>query len=558
MSLTVKAYLERPGGSADQPAQEIRRFAIDQDVSSNYEYLSRKVALVFPSLNEPGDFQLFWKDNEGDLVSFSSDEELMEALGYDGMVNDGIFRIYVKVRGSGSSQPDGIFHPNVVCDGCNGPVMGSRFKCTVCPDFDLCGTCEGLGLHPEHELLRLRNPAAPGHPPFYAGMFGPPRPPGCPPGHPPPPGHGPPHHGGPPHYPGQHGFGPGGPGWFMPRRWWRQWARGMFGPNGNGRRRCRDEEAEPETAEEAKQAPTDGEEPQESTNQEAGGDEGNQETGGAAGPREDGGEAPPAFDYLQHVGQAVASMLDPLGIDVDIDVEHQGQRRKCPRRWAEFEGAWGQGQGAEGWGWGCGKGGGKCGKKGMRKAMKMQRKMQKKGKMAGEKKGAEEEEEREVPVTMETQEGQEKQAEKQADQEVMEVAKDDSSSDADGWTHLSPKEGEFTNAETGEGPEATKQKRKEQAVVTAQPPAAGTAGTGGAPVTTQPSPSRPTAPPPAMAAAEFDKQLAEAIAQMEAMGFRDDNGWLSSLLVAKNYDIAQVLDSLYPSGRKPDSLPPYV
>ncbi|XP_078602752.1 sequestosome-1-like isoform X2 [Branchiostoma floridae x Branchiostoma japonicum] len=536
MSLTVKAYLERSGGSADQPAHEIRRFAMDPDVSSNYDYLSRKVAQVFPSLSDPGDFKLFWKDGEGDLVSFSSDEELLEALGF---VNDGIFRIYVKVSGGGPSQPDGIFHPNVVCDGCNGPVMGSRFKCTVCPDFDLCGNCEGVGLHPEHELLRMRNPTAPGHPPFCGGMFGPPPPPGCPPGHPPPPGH---PHGGPPHFPGQQGYGPGGPGWFMPRRWWRHWARGMFGANAQrGRRRCHDEEGDPETetAEEAKQAPADGEQPQESTNQEAGAQEDStQEAGGAAGPREDG------------------------GIDVDIDVEHQGQRRKCPRRWAEFEGAWGQ-QGPEcgPWNWPGGKGG-RCGRKGMKKAMKMQKKMQKKqGKMAAEGKGAEEEEEREVPVTMETQEGP--QAEKQAEQEVMEVSKDDSSSsDADGWTHLSPKEGEFTNDhETGEGADAAKQKRKakeQETVVTAQPPAAGTAGTGGAPVTTQPSPSRPTAPPPVTAAAEFDKQLAEAIAQMEAMGFRDDNGWLSSLLVAKNYDIAQVLDSLYPTGRKPDSLPPYV
>ena len=47
-------------------------------------------------------------------------------------------------------------HRGVVCDGCNGNVVGSRFKCLECPDFDLCGTCEALGRHPEHVLARMR------------------------------------------------------------------------------------------------------------------------------------------------------------------------------------------------------------------------------------------------------------------------------------------------------------------------------------------------------------------------------------------------------------------
>lgn len=44
-------------------------------------------------------------------------------------------------------------HPNVICDGCNGPVVGTRYKCSVCPDYDLCAACEGKGLHREHNKL---------------------------------------------------------------------------------------------------------------------------------------------------------------------------------------------------------------------------------------------------------------------------------------------------------------------------------------------------------------------------------------------------------------------
>lgn len=49
-------------------------------------------------------------------------------------------------------------HPNVICDGCNGPVVGTRYKCSVCPDYDLCAGCEGKGLHREHSKLAFPSP----------------------------------------------------------------------------------------------------------------------------------------------------------------------------------------------------------------------------------------------------------------------------------------------------------------------------------------------------------------------------------------------------------------
>lgn len=57
--------------------------------------------------------------------------------------------------------PRGLVHPNVICDGCNGPVVGTRYKCSVCPDYDLCAACEGKGLHREHSKL------------VFPGTFGP-------------------------------------------------------------------------------------------------------------------------------------------------------------------------------------------------------------------------------------------------------------------------------------------------------------------------------------------------------------------------------------------------
>lgn len=51
-------------------------------------------------------------------------------------------------------------HYNVACDGCSvKPLRGTRYKCSVCPDYDLCETCEASNTHtPDHALVKIRQP----------------------------------------------------------------------------------------------------------------------------------------------------------------------------------------------------------------------------------------------------------------------------------------------------------------------------------------------------------------------------------------------------------------
>ena len=61
-------------------------------------------------------------------------------------------------QGTASGAEGEVFHPGVVCDGCEGSIRGPRFKCISCPDYDLCKQCEEKGLHPEHEFVKFRKP----------------------------------------------------------------------------------------------------------------------------------------------------------------------------------------------------------------------------------------------------------------------------------------------------------------------------------------------------------------------------------------------------------------
>jgi len=47
-------------------------------------------------------------------------------------------------------------HYGVSCNGCKAiPIVGYRYKCTVCPDFDFCEECESTRDHP-HDFIKMK------------------------------------------------------------------------------------------------------------------------------------------------------------------------------------------------------------------------------------------------------------------------------------------------------------------------------------------------------------------------------------------------------------------
>jgi len=80
-------------------------------------------------------------------------------------------------KSSTQSQPSNAdvtsaLHDGVSCDVCRMfPIRGMRYKCCVCPNFDLCEKCESSNTHnPNHPMLKIRPPVPDVQNEFHEGV----------------------------------------------------------------------------------------------------------------------------------------------------------------------------------------------------------------------------------------------------------------------------------------------------------------------------------------------------------------------------------------------------
>merc|ERR1712018_700600 len=144
---------------------EVRRFVVPQDCSTSLIYLKEKIRTIF-NLGR-STCKVSWKDEDGDDVTIETDEELLIALQE---LNGPVYKLQV-IKGPGllpeagqsqetskNNNNKGEEHFGVTCDSCDGSIRGFRYKCMVCPDYDLCGSCESKGIHPGHNMIRIASP----------------------------------------------------------------------------------------------------------------------------------------------------------------------------------------------------------------------------------------------------------------------------------------------------------------------------------------------------------------------------------------------------------------
>lgn len=91
---------------------------------------------------------------------FRHSHEIIEAVEKKNEENsEKLDEIRKKVGINLNSEKKNVVHPGVICDGCNGPIIGVRYKCTICDNFDYCEKCEekNNGEH-GHPLLKIISP----------------------------------------------------------------------------------------------------------------------------------------------------------------------------------------------------------------------------------------------------------------------------------------------------------------------------------------------------------------------------------------------------------------
>ncbi|XP_009993409.1 PREDICTED: sequestosome-1 [Chaetura pelagica] len=372
-------------------------------------------------------------------------------------VQDGVFRVYIKEKKecrrdhrSPCSQepPRDMVHPNVICDGCEGPVVGARFKCTVCPDYDLCSACEGKGIHKEHNMVMFQSPLLN---PFE---------------------------------------------WLPRGRWLRKMRHGVppfpwmhcWGYPGPAAP-CQNSEQAQTSA--AASSPPAAEEA--STNSQ---------------PPQD-----PNVTFLKNVGESVAAFLSPLGIDVDIDVEHGGQRSKVTPASPNQE-----------------KNSAETSSSTPNQNVQTKPGCNNPDSATEVNVVAEQIQDMVIDPVSTPMEDATFHSQEHCESSSLSGGEED-------WTHLSSKEvdpstGELQSLQMPEtdGPSSLESSR--------DPPQPGPTGLREAAL-------YPHLPP------EADPRLIESLSQMLSMGFSDEGGWLTRLLQTKNCDIGAALDAIQYSKQPP-------
>ncbi|XP_060818351.1 sequestosome-1 isoform X2 [Bombus pascuorum] len=123
----------------------------------SFNEFCQKIISIFPELSDK-EFIVSWEDTEGDQILISSDEELQIAR--DEMRQHK--KIYIKPLSPEKKVPshekEKVVHSDVYCDGCDNDIVGFRYKCIQCEDYDLCEQCEIAQMHSHHYMIRMPHP----------------------------------------------------------------------------------------------------------------------------------------------------------------------------------------------------------------------------------------------------------------------------------------------------------------------------------------------------------------------------------------------------------------
>lgn len=89
------------------------------------------------------------KDEDDDYIRVTSDLELLHAMQV--MATPSVVKFFAIPE----DEVRSVVHEDVSCDSCGmEPIIGHRYECVQCENYDLCRTCENRGVHGKHNMRR--------------------------------------------------------------------------------------------------------------------------------------------------------------------------------------------------------------------------------------------------------------------------------------------------------------------------------------------------------------------------------------------------------------------
>ena len=69
-------------------------------------------------------------------------------------------KLIEKIKQNKEEKNEKVVHRHYICDGCEmNPIVGVRYKCAICPDFDFCEKCEAkMGEKHNHPFVKYIKP----------------------------------------------------------------------------------------------------------------------------------------------------------------------------------------------------------------------------------------------------------------------------------------------------------------------------------------------------------------------------------------------------------------